>query len=232
MNRVEEKFRQIRDAFRAEDHPRGDDGRFRKKGAYGAFLKLASALEKSIWITADADDISGMTKETQAALKEGAEAVERDYKFLLPVATSVVAIDERKIAMQYQPIFEHGRIIHSVILNSRFNWRGDLQKLNEVIQDQHNRGLLAGENVQGLMVHELGHVLTYQGLNSYREISALDEELGRQFVRGISGYADNTGAGKGAEMLAEAFVRLYNGEKIPYQAGRLVAKYIGRWRKW
>lgn len=170
MNRTEENLRRIRDAFREEEHPRDECGRFsEKEGGAAALQALAKALRKSIWITSDAEDIGGMTKETEAALQEGAAAVEQNYTFLKPVA---------------------GGVVHSVVLNQRFNWRGDLRELNEMVRKEHDRGRLAARDVQGLMVHELAHVLTYQHCKSLKEIENLDRELDSKFQEGISGYAD------------------------------------------
>lgn len=51
----------------------------------------------------------------------------------------------------------------------------------------------------------------------------------RQFMQGISQYADKTG--KGEESLAEAFVCYRNKEKIPIRAELLIRSYIERWKK-
>lgn len=53
--------------------------------------------------------------------------------------------------------------------------------------------------------------------------------MNEEFVSGISGYADR--CQDGVEMLAEAFVRIQNGEKVPLKVRLLVKKYIERWHK-
>lgn len=51
----------------------------------------------------------------------------------------------------------------------------------------------------------------------------------KQYIEGISKYVDKTK--NGDEMLAEAFVRYRNGEKLPVKAEILVRCYIERWKK-
>ena len=68
--------------------------------------------------------------------------------------------------------------------------------------------------------------MTFQGCNTYEEYQALKEKI--PFIPGISGYADK--CKDGTESLAEAFVKMQNGEKVPLKARMLVNKYIGRWK--
>ena len=54
-------------------------------------------------------------------------------------------------------------------------------------------------------------------------------QLKREFVEGVSKYADKTHDGR--ESLAEAFVRYRNGERIPDESRKLIEKYIIPWRR-
>ena len=51
----------------------------------------------------------------------------------------------------------------------------------------------------------------------------------KQYVPGVSGYSD--ASRDGFETLAEAYVRMRNGEWVPEEAQKMVAKYVERWRK-
>ena len=57
----------------------------------------------------------------------------------------------------------------------------------------------------------------------------LNEKIRRQFIAGISEYADRSKDGR--ECLAEACVRYRNGEWIPDEARKLIRKYILHWRR-
>lgn len=71
--------------------------------------------------------------------------------------------------------------------------------------------------------------LATHSLNVYENILRINEKIRRQFIAGISGYADRSKDGR--ECLAEAFVRYRNGEWIPDEARKLIRKYILHWRR-
>ena len=48
-------------------------------------------------------------------------------------------------------------------------------------------------------------------------------------MKGISKYTDKSKSGN--EALAEAFVRMRNGENVPAIAKILVESYVGRWKR-
>ena len=75
----------------------------------------------------------------------------------------------------------------------------------------------------------MAHIMTYQDCVTEKEYKTKKKIIEKQFIAGISEYADRTK--NGAESLAEAFVRYRNGEKIPISAEILVRSYIERWKK-
>ena len=97
------------------------------------------------------------------------------------------------------------------------------------IKKHYDNGFFASKDLKDCIIHEMAHVLTFQGCSTYEEYKALNTELDKDFVPGISGYADRSE--KGAEALAEAFVKYRNGEKIPFRMKQLIKKYIERWKK-
>ena len=64
---------------------------------------------------------------------------------------------------------------------------------------------------------------------TYAAFDDFFERLDKHYVSGVSGYADATQSG--FETIAEAFVRLRNGEDVPMEARKLVERHIERWRK-
>ena len=93
----------------------------------------------------------------------------------------------------------------------------------------YNRGVLAAKNVEDLIAHEMAHIMTFQECKTYGEFISLEEKIRNSFVKGVTAYADSTW--DGAETIAEAFVKLRNGESVPDKAKQLVEKYVERWKK-
>ena len=57
----------------------------------------------------------------------------------------------------------------------------------------------------------------------------LERLVRREFISGVSGYADATE--DGAESIAEALVRKRNEEPLSDKAENLLEQYIERWKK-
>lgn len=105
----------------------------------------------------------------------------------------------------------------------------DFSDLRRIVKDGYEYGYFAGKDIKDHAIHEMAHAMTGQ---QYKTISAFDdftERIEKMYVPGVSGYADD--ARDGFEVIAEAFVRMRNGEKVPLGAEKLVQKYIERWRK-
>ena len=88
---------------------------------------------------------------------------------------------------------------------------------------------MASKCVEDLISHEMAHFMCFQDCKTYGDFLQRETELRKLFVRGVSGYADATM--DGAETIAEAFVRMKNGEKVSEVVKMLVEKYVERWRK-
>lgn len=87
----------------------------------------------------------------------------------------------------------------------------------------------AGNNIEDFTLHELAHVLTYQGCVTKKAVDELEENLKSKYISGLSKYNDL--CEDGSETIAEAFVLLRNGEEVPQAAADLVDKFVERWRK-
>lgn len=105
----------------------------------------------------------------------------------------------------------------------------DYTSIEDRIQERYGSGFFAARNLEDCIVHEMAHILTFQGCETYEEYKTLHKKISNAFVSGISGYSDKSK--DGVEALAEAFVKYRNGEKIPFRMKRLIKKYIERWKK-
>lgn len=77
-----------------------------------------------------------------------------------PVLISVEFLNNEKVPLQYQGLKIGNVISHRIVINSNFNW-GNIDFINQKLQNAHDNGKLASKNVEGLAVHEMGHFLTY-----------------------------------------------------------------------
>ena len=72
--------------------------------------------------------------------------------------------------MQYQNMIMRGSINHRIVINPNFNW-GNIDFINQKLQDAHDNGKLASKNVEGLAVHEMGHFLTYLDCDDEKKLA-------------------------------------------------------------
>lgn len=107
----------------------------------------------------------------------------------------------------------------------------DFNKVVNGISRKYYSGYLAGKSLEDYVAHEMFHVMLYQDCVDMYQYQAKYMQIERLFenLKGISGYADRMKSGN--EALAEAFVRMRNGEPVPPIATVLVNAYIGRWKK-
>ena len=77
----------------------------------------------------------------------------------------------------------------------------------------------------------MAHVMLYQDCTSDNEYRAKFQQIDSlyDYLKGISGYADEKKLGN--EALAEAFVRVRNGEEVQPIVKVLIDSYFERYRK-
>ena len=97
------------------------------------------------------------------------------------------------------------------------------------MQVWYNKGVMEGRSFEDYIAHEMAHIIPFQNCTTEMEYIELNAKIKKQFIEGISGYADRSKDGR--ECLAEAFVRYRNGEMIPNEAKKLLEKYILPWRR-
>lgn len=169
--------------------------------------------------------IKGMTEDDRIRLEKTITIMQKKYDIQIG-GTSVESFGrgERGTYFIAGPYLDDGKLKMGLVINQDI----DYTKIEQVIQKRYNSGFFASRTIEDCIKHELAHVMTFQGCTSYREYKELYAEINNAFVPGISGYADK--CQDGVEMLAEAFVRIQNGEKVPLSVRLLVKKYIERWR--
>ena len=171
-------------------------------------------------------DIKGITVDDRIEIEKAIEMLQKKYTIKLDtVSVEPMFGKDAKTIMASGPYIEQGKVKFALAINQSINFR----ELKDRITLQYKTGYFAGRSVKDYVTHEMAHIMTYQGCGTEEEYRSLKAQVDKAFVPGISRYADKSGLG--SESLAEAFVRIQNGEKVPLRARMQVRKYIERWRK-
>lgn len=111
------------------------------------------------------------------------------------------------------------------------NRKADFEKILDQIPKRYEDGFFAGRTLEDYIAHEMFHVMMYQDCKNEFEYRAKFSQIESLYenLKGISKYTDKSKSGN--EALAEAFVRMRNGENVPTIAKVLVESYVGRWKR-
>lgn len=167
--------------------------------------------------------IKGMTNDGRIRIEKAITMMQKRYNIQIgEISVERMGKTERGTYFMAGPYLESGRLKMGLVINQDI----DYTVIDKIFSKKYESGFFASRTLEDGIKHELAHIMTIQGCKTYEEYQALKNEV--PFVPGISGYADS--CKDGMESLAEAFVRMQNGEKIPLKARILVNKYIGRWK--
>lgn len=190
-----------------------------------------SELEKGVKIPDDFLAGQEIPQDIKDAIVENINEVSGKYNVRIDEMTyRSLKPHEGKVPFQFVPINDSGKLKMQLAINKGFNWNESLDAFNERIYNKnYSTGILASRNITGLIYHEMVHFMSFQDCETWSDFLTAERNLRRQFVAGISRYADATM--DGAESLAEAFVKQLNGDVIPKAAEELISEYIERCRK-
>ena len=120
---------------------------------------------------------------------------------------------------------------HDGVMEMVVNQDADFNKIVKQIPLRYVMGRFAGKSLEDYLAHEMAHVMLYQDCKSDLEYIAKDRQVEQLYdaLKGISGYADESQSGN--EALAEAFVRVRNGEDVPPIVKVIVESYFARYRR-
>lgn len=169
----------------------------------------------------DVNGIKGFTPEIKGRMENAIHMLQKEYA----VNIHSISVEKAERGDIFVTGYYEGKM--GIVINKDADFDMILKRIPYLYQN----GYMAGKSLEDYVAHEIFHVLMYQDCtsdNMYRarfsQVEALYENL-----NGISGYADMSQSGN--EALAEAFVRLRNGEEIPAIAKILIESYIGKWKK-
>lgn len=167
--------------------------------------------------------VKGMTEDERIRIEKTITVMQKKYDIRIgEISVESMGVKEKGTYFISGPYMDGKNLKMALVINRDIDYTG----IDKRIGEGYGSGYLAARNLEDSVKHELAHVMTFQGCNTYEEYQALKEKI--PFIPGISGYADK--CKDGTESLAEAFVKMQNGEKVPLKARMLVNKYIGRWK--
>lgn len=200
---------------------------YEKRHGSGEARKVATRLggEKgmNLQLPGNVHKIKGMTPQNKKEIEDAIRNLQSEYDIQLDeIETARLG---RGTIFSAVPYVDNGAVKFALVLNEDI----DYTKVKNNINIRYKKGRFAGRSIEDYIAHEMAHIMTYQDCVTEADYRTKKRIIQRQYIPGISGYADQTQ--DGAESLAEAFVRFRNGEKIPINAEILVRTYIERWKK-
>lgn len=169
-------------------------------------------------------DVRGMTEDGRIRIEKTITMMQKQYDIRIgEVSVESAGAENKGTYFVAGPYVDKGSLKMGLVINKDI----DYTVIDKRIAGKYKAGFFASRTLEDGLKHELAHIMTFQGCRTYEEYQALKKSI--PFVPGISGYADRSK--DGTESLAEAYVRIQNGEKVPWKAKALVRKYIDRWKK-
>lgn len=167
----------------------------------------------------DVMGVRGMTEDRRIQIEKAITLIEKHYDLRIgEIFIESLGPRERNTYFMVGPYETEEGLKMGLAINTDI----DYTQIDRRIRKQYESGFFASRKLEDCVAHEMAHILTFQGCKAYEEYATLSERINKTFVRGISGYADESG--KGVEALAEAFVKYRNGEKIPFRMRQLIKK--------
>ena len=192
--------------------------------------KTNKEYNKNIEVPIDTKIMNGMDQKTKDTIVRTINETVSKYNVTLDeVKVISLGANNENVPFQYQPLNQGGFLVNRIAINKDYYFNGSYEDFTARIQRNYNRGVLAAQSIEDLMNHELAHVMTFQECDRYTEFKIIEDEVRGKFVSGVSDYADSTY--DGAETIAEAFVKIKNGEYVSEKVKKLVQEYVERWRK-
>ncbi len=190
-----------------------------------------SGIIKNIELPADTDKIRSMSSETKDEISKAINKICDDYEVKIDeIVVKSLREEEKNVPFQFQADRnEYGDLIKRIVINSNYDFMGSQKEFQKRIMRNYDRQILSSNNVEGLIAHEMAHVMTFQDVSTYAGFLLKNKEVTEKIVYGISKYAD--ASLDGAECIAEAFAKARCGGKLDKDAQVLIDEFIERWKK-
>lgn len=206
------------------------------QAVHGLTYGRKPAIIKNIELPPETDQIRSMSAETKQLISEAFDKIMGMYEVHLDQLTTEPIYKEdgktiaKTVPFQFQPRRgKAGELIKCIVINSGYDFMDSQAELQKRIMRNFNKGALASNSIDGLIAHEIAHVITFQDIVTYGGYLVENRIISERVVEGISTYADIMN--DGAECIAEAFAARICGLPISEEAQALLDEFIERKRK-
>lgn len=190
----------------------------------------AQRLVKNIRLPSDMMEDKSLSEDIKIGIEQAINKVQSEYNVRIDEVAYKDLSYFGKVPIQFAPMSAGQDFKTQLVINSKYDWNESLDALNDRIYNRnYQKGLLAGQNLEDLIYHEAAHCMTFQECQTWEAFRKMERQVRRMYVPGISMYNEN--CRDGAESIAEAFVRMKNGESVPNEAKLLVELYVMRWKR-
>lgn len=194
------------------------------------------AIIKNIELPPETDQIRSMSAETKQLVSDAIDKIMGMYEVQLdqlitePIFKEDGKTIEKTVPFQFQPRRgKDGELVKCIVINSMYDFMGNQEEMQARIMRNFTTGVLASNSIEGLIAHEMAHVITFQDIYTYSGYLIENKSIAERFVSGISIYADSKY--DGSECIAEAFAAKICGQPISQEAQKLLDEFIERRRK-
>ena len=185
---------------------------------------------KNIYVKGGFEKTVAIPDDIKNAIVSSIEKIQREYDVKIDeFSLEDISREYGKVPFQFCPINENGKFKSKFLINEGFNWEMNLDKMNERIYNRnYKKGVLASQNINDLIAHEMAHFMSFQSCESYNDFLLRERQLRSLYISGVSRYSD--ALEDGAETIAEGFVRIRNNETVDDRVKSLVNEYVERWK--
>lgn len=169
----------------------------------------------------------GMSEEQISEIQKGVKDITSEYNVRLDRVQLANAEESKNnfgVPMHYSVLNDNSRVL---IINQQHEMWANEDVFWSMVD---KRKFTAARNTREAIWHEMAHAITYSQCTTVEECVILDKRLQDKYVPGISRYNDISQ--DGSETIAETFVKMRKGLKVPDEARKLVEEYVEVQRKW
>lgn len=133
---------------------------------------------KKIELPSETDNIKGMSNETKQAICDAFDKIKEEYNVRINnIDLASLGSGNEKVPFQYVPENVGGFLKYKLVLNKDYDFNGSLEAFSARIMRNHNNNVLAAQNVEDLIAHEMAHVLTFQNCDIYGLFLQMEEKV-------------------------------------------------------
>lgn len=119
-----------------------------------------------------------MSNETKQAICDAFDKIKEEYNVRINnIDLESLGSGNEKVPFQYVPENVGGFLKYKLVLNKDYDFNGSLEAFSARIMRNHNNNVLAAQNVEDLIAHEMAHVLTFQNCDIYGLFLQMEEKV-------------------------------------------------------